>query len=565
MDLLQKNKAKISDLIAQTFDLIQARYSMSNQLFTVASVWGQIVFVLDNLAQFILFFIEDSITELNINQATRESSIYGLATLAGHNPTRAISAKGEVGITWNGRSFENIGGSAILVPNYAQLNCVNNGKTYFLKLPQEYIRLNLEPGAKIIASVFEGRRNTNQYTATGNLLQSYNISSRGTSGIENFEVEVKVNGETWRRYDSLYDIPRNGNGYIVKSSLVSGIDIFFGTVDFGFPPPAGAIIEVTYLESSGAFGNIQVEDSSQVIMRFNSDGTDLFGNSVTLVDVLQVACSIAPQLGANQEPIDLTRLIAPKTSRSFVLANPTNYVTFFEKFGQFSIIEAFTTFDDQYIDDDNIIYLILVPDIQLTLKTNETYFDVPISRFKLTKPQIDRIYQLLDESGQKIVTTVVKILDPLISRYVANVAITIFEGYDPDTVKSQIIDTLSDYFLNIRRRDKIPRSDLIAAIEGIDGIDSVSLYFICEKNEESKTQNPNAPDIGLDEFGDIVIGKDEVIAISGGWEDRNGIYYDYGAGLQNLSSVNIDVRAIVSVTYNTRVNQQLKSSLKIGN
>lgn len=565
MDLLQKNKAKISDLIAQTFDLIQARYSMSNQLFTVASVWGQIVFVLDNLAQFILFFIEDSITELNINQATRESSIYGLATLAGHNPTRAISAKGEVVITWNGRSFENIGGSAILVPNYAQLNCVNNGKTYFLKLPQEYIRLNLEPGAKIIASVFEGRRNTNQYTATGNLLQSYNISSRGTSGIENFEVEVKVNGETWRRYDSLYDIPRNGNGYIVKSSLVSGIDIFFGTVDFGFPPPAGAIIEVTYLESSGAFGNIQVEDSSQVIMRFNSDGTDLFGNSVTLVDVLQVACSIAPQLGANQEPIDLTRLIAPKTSRSFVLANPTNYVTFFEKFGQFSIIEAFTTFDDQYIDDDNIIYLILVPDIQLTLKTNETYFDVPISRFKLTKPQIDRIYQLLDESGQKIVTTVVKILDPLISRYVANVAITIFEGYDPDTVKSQIIDTLSDYFLNIRRRDKIPRSDLIAAIEGIDGIDSVSLYFICEKNEESKTQNPNAPDIGLDEFGDIVIGKDEVIAISGGWEDRNGIYYDYGAGLQNLSSVNIDVRAIVPVTYNTRVNQQLKSSLKIGN
>lgn len=565
MDLLQKNKAKISDLIAQTFDLIQARYSMSNQLFTVASVWGQIIFVLDNLSQFILFFIEDSITELNINQATRESSIYGLASLAGHNPTRSISAKGEVVVTWNGRSFENIGGSAILVPNYAQLNCVNNGKTYFLKLPQEYIRLNLEPGAKIIASIFEGRRNTNQYTATGNLLQSYNISSRGTSGIENFEIEVKVNGETWRRYDSFYDIPRNGNGYMVKSSLISGIDIFFGTVDFGFPPPAGSIIEVTYLESSGAFGNIQVEDSSQVIMRFDSDGTDLFGNSVTLADVLQSTCSIAPQLGANQEPIDLTRLIAPKTSRSFVLANPTNYVTFFEKFGQFSIVEAFTTFDDQYIDDDNIIYLILVPDIQLTLKTNETYFDIPVSRFKLTNPQINRIYQLLDESGQKIVTTVVKILDPLISRYVVNVAITVFEGYDPNTIKSQIINTLSDYFLNIRRRDKIPRSDLVAAIEGIEGIDSVSLYFICEKNEESKIQNPNSPDIGLDEFGDIVIGKDEVIAISGGWEDRNGVFYDYGAGLQNLSSVNVDVRSIVPVTYNTRVNQQLKSSLKIGN
>ena len=565
MDLLQKNKAKISDLISQTFDLIQARYSMSNQLFTVASVWGQIIFVLDNLSQFILFFIEDSITELNINQATRESSIYGLSTLAGHNPTRAISAKGEAVITWNGKGFEDVGGSAILIPNNSEIKCTNNGKTYLVKFPQEYLRLNLDPSSKIISSIVEGNIKVNQYTGDGGKLQSYNISSRGTSGIENFEVSVKVNGEEWRKYDSLYDIPRNSKGFIVKSSLISGIDIFFGTVDFGFPPPAGSIIEVTYLESTGAFGNIQVEDASQVLLKFDSDGTDLFGRNLTLTDYIQVTCSIAPQMGANQEPIDLTRLIAPKTSRSFVLANPTNYITFFEKFGQFSIIEAFTTFDDQYLDDDNIIYLILVPDIQLTLKSNETYFDVPLSRFKLTKTQIDRIYQLLDESGQKIVTTVVKVLDPIIVKYVVNIAITIFEGNDPDTIKSEITSILSDYFLNIRRRDKIPRSDLIASIEGIEGIDSVSLYFVGEENEAAKTQSPNSPEIGFDEFGDIVMGKDQIVVISGGWEDRNGIYYNYGASMQTLSSVNIDVRAIVPVTYNTRVNNILKNTIKTGN
>ena len=565
MDLLQKNKAKISDLISQTFDLIQARYGMSDQLFTVASVWGQIIFVLDNLSQFILFFIEDSITELNINTATRESSIYGLSALAGHNPTRAIAAKGEVVITWNGKGFENVGGSAVLVPNNAQLKCINNGKTYLLKLAQEYTRLNLDPASKLIASLVEGTINTNQYTGTGLKLQSYNVSSRGTSSIENFEVDVKVNGESWTKYESLYDIPRNGKGFLVKTSIISGVDIFFGTIDFGLPPGAGSVIEVNYLECTGTSGNVLVEDSTQAIFRFDADGTDLFGASVTLQDVLQVSCSIAPQLGANQESVDLTRLIAPKTSRSFVLANPTNYITFFEKFGQFSIIEAFTTFDDQYLDDDNIIYLILVPDIQLTLKSNETYFDVPLSRFKLTKPQIDRIYQLLDESGQKIVTTVVKVLDPILTRYVVNTAITIFEGYDPDTIKSQIVSILSDYFLNIRRRDKIPRSDLIAAIEGITGIDSVSLYFVGEENEAAKAQNANAPEIGFDEFGDIIMSKDEIVVISGGWEDRNGIYYDYGASMNTLSSVNIDVRSIVPVTYNTRVNNILKSSLKTGN
>jgi hypothetical protein len=565
MDLLSKNRAKISDLLAQTFELIQARYGMSNQLFTVASVWGQIIFVLDNLSQFILFFIEDSITELNINTATRESSIYGLATLAGHNPTRAISAKGEVVIKWNGKGFEDIGGSAVLIPKNSEIKCVNNGKTYILKFPQEYTRLNLDGTSKLICSIVEGTLNVNQYTGNGGKLQSFNVSSRGTSSIENFEVYVKVNGVEWKYYDSLYDIPRNGLGYIVKSSLISGIDIFFGTGDFGLPPAPGSIIEVTYLESSGSSGNLLVDDSSQGIFRFDSDGTDLFGNGVTLADVLQISCTIAPQMGANQEPVDLTRLIAPKTSRSFVLANPTNYITFFEKFGQFSIIEAFTTFDDQYIDDDNVIYLILVPNIQLTLKSNETYFDIPVSRFKLTQPQRDRIMQLLDESGQKIVTTEVKILDPIIKKYVVNISISIFEGNDPDTIKSQIVNTLSNYFLNIRRRDKIPRSDLIAAVEEIEGVDSVSLYFVGEENEAAKAQNPNSPEIGFDEFGDIVMGKDEIVIISGGWEDRNGIFYDLGAGMNTLSSINIDIRSIVPYTYNSRVNNILKSSLKTGN
>ena len=61
------------------------------------------------------------------------------------------------------------------------------------------------------------------------------------------------------------------------------------------------------------------------------------------------------------------------------------------------------------------------------------------------------------------------------------------------------------------------------------------------------------------------MGKDEIVVISGGWEDRNGIYYDYGASMSTLSSVNIDIRSIVPVTYNTRVNSILKSSLNTGN
>ena len=143
--------------------------------------------------------------------------------------------------------------------------------------------------------------------------------------------------------------------------------------------------------------------------------------------------------------------------------------------------------------------------------------------------------------------------------------LAVFEGYDPETIKAQIINICSDYFLNIRRRDKIPRSDLIAAVEGIEGVDSVSLYYISEENELSKTQDPNAEEVGLDEFGDILIGQDEIPVISGGWEDRNGIYYDTGAGTSALSSINIDVRRIVPNTYNAQMNSAFKKSLRTGN
>lgn len=562
MDFLSKNKAKISDLLSETLTLVQNRYSQSAQLFTVASVWGQIIFVLENLVQLVLFFIEDSISELNINQATREASVYGLAALAGHTATRAISAKGEIEIRWNGKNLDDVRGGAVLLPNYAELKCLNNGASYIVKLNSDYVRINLNQNSVVTASIIEGARKTQQFTGTGRFLQSYNISSRGTSNIENFEVEVLVNGREWKRYDSLYDVPRNSAGFIVKNSLISGIDIFFGNFNFGAAPPLGSTIEVNYIESIGSNGNVNVSDAFLALMEFTSDGTDLFGNSVTLKDVLSIQCTIAPQLGASQEPIDLTRILAPKTSRSFVLANPDNYITFFEKFRTFSVIEAFTTFNDNYLDDDNIIYLILVPDINQKLKSNETYFDIALSEFKLTNSQRSSILNLLDESGQMVVTTEVKILDPIISRYVVNIVLTMFEGYDPETVKSEIVSLLSDYFLSIRRRDKIPRSDLIAIIENVAGVDSVSLYFVGENNEKTKKENPESNEIGFDEFGDIIMEKNEIVVISGGWEDRNSIYYDLGADMNKLSSVNIDIRRIVPRTYNTQVNQINKNALK---
>ncbi len=573
MDLFKKNRAKIQDLLQDTLEIIQRRYNQANQLFTVASAWGQILFVLQNLSQLILYFIEDSITELDIRKASRESSIYGLAALTGHNASRSTAARGQVEIIWNGTDATTVGGGAILIPRYAQIKFSNGGVSYVLNFPQEYTRINLNSSSKVSCEILEGSIKTSTFTGNGRSLQSYNVSDRITSAIDNFQVKVFVDSDEWKVYDSLYDIPFNSEGVLVRTGISSGIDIIFGNVNFGKVPPTGSTIQVQYLETLGSGGNINSLEPGKIAFEFSDDGTDSFGNSVSLQEYLKINCTVAPQLGTDKESIELTRILAPKTSRSFVLANPDNYITYFEKFGIFSIIEAFSTFDDQYLDDDNIIYVLLVPDITQKLKSNETYFDIAETEFKLTEFQKNRLLQSIEDSGQKIVTTEVRILDPKISRYVLNILITVFESYDPDTIKGQIIDSISNYFIGIRRRDKIPRSDLISIVESVPGVDSVTLFFISEKNEMYAKSVESLPDtdpkkktvLGLDDFGDILFDKDEIVILTGGWSDRAGLFYDKGADLNKLSSINIDIRKTVPVTYNTEVNMKNKQFIRNSN
>ena len=570
MDLFDKSRAKIDALLAQTLQIVQDRYAQSNQMFTVASAWGQIIFVLQNLTQFIMFFIEDSITELNINTATRENSIYGRAAEVGHIATRAGSAIGEVQLSWNNADTSDVGGNAILIPNKAIIKFIDTGSTYLLNLTQDSIRFNLSKSSNITCQIIQGLEKQAGFTGTGEPLQTYNIAEAFTGSIENNNVSVYVDGILYQNKVSLYDMPYGAKCVMVRTSINQGIDIIFGTGKMGFIPSEGASIVIKYLETQGSSGNIN-GDPTKIRMQFNDDGTDVFGNSVSLNDYLNITCIIAPQLGSNTENVLLTRILAPKTSVSYVLANPDSYIAYFEKFGMFSIIEAFNNINGTYLDDQNIIYVILVPDVTQKLTTSQNYFNLTTSDFTLSSFQKKSILNVIENSGQKIAGTEVKILDPTISRYVINTIITIFEGYDPDTIKSNIVDIFSQYFLSIRRRDIIPRSDLIALVEAIPGVDSVMIFFVSEKNElyQSSIANLSVSDAkrkmikGLNTFGDIVINKDEIIIIAGGWSDSNGVYYDVGADFNKLSSVNIEISSITPVSYNTQINAINKASIKV--
>ena len=101
MNIFRKNNILIDGLLADTYNFLQSTYNQTSNIFTVASAWGQILFVLQNISQLILYFIEDSITELNLEEATRDYSVRSLARISGYDPKRTTASQGEVVISWN--------------------------------------------------------------------------------------------------------------------------------------------------------------------------------------------------------------------------------------------------------------------------------------------------------------------------------------------------------------------------------------------------------------------------------------------------------------------------------
>lgn len=552
MKIFNKVRIQANELYEQVYEFVSQKFEQSGKVFSIASAYGQIIFVLSQLTDMILFFIEDSVNEMNMETASRVQSIQGLARLTGHDATRAIASTGEISFSIS--KIPVMQGDQIIVPNFTRIQCNNNAKIYTLNLIEDQVRLRIGEKKTVSAQVVQGEIFSQNFTGDGGALQSFTVTSRGSVLIDNFFIKVYVNSELWRKYDSIYDIPYEGKGYLIKTGISGGIDLYFGNTYFGKVPPVGSEIRVEYLQTTGEGGNIREGES--ITFKWIDSGYSLTGEEIDLNDYLNTDMTKLITFGSNPEPTSLTRLIAPKTSRSYVFANPDNYIIFLQKFNYFSVVDAYTTFGDQYLDDDNVIYLFLIPDITKRLQNTENYFSIPIQYFSLTDQEEQKVLDTIEDSGSKIVTTVVKIVEPEIKKYVLNISLVIFEGYAQEVIRSSIVSNLSDYFLSLRRRDLIPSSDLVRIIESVDGVDSVNVSFLCEDNEISKKADPTAPIIGLDDMGDIVIGKNELPVIRGGWSDRNGVFYNDGIFDDKAGSVNIVVKRISKQNTNTLLFQQ---------
>lgn len=545
---------------------LRQEHNKSSILFSPASPYGQILSVLENLHQLSFLYLKNTIKQfdLSLPNSNNERIIKNAAILAGHIPGRAVSATGTLKlVVKSGIDLQSeLPGNRITIPNKIRLRNNTNGLDYSTNLGQDSSTYIVNTNSQIYIPIIQGRFRTTTFTGTGNLNQTYQINVDSVERVENFNVEVLVNGEYWEVKKSIWDMIPNEKAVVARTGFNGGLDIIFGNGNFGMMPPLNSTIEVTHLITNGSDGNIFRRTIND--WNFVDDILDGFGNPVDISKVFDVLIFNDINFGSNQESTRFTKNILPIASSNSVLGLPEQYAYQIKKLGVFSHVNAY--------ESNSIVHIVATPNIQLFKNRNADYFNVSTNAFTLDKYEKSKIDRYLKSNGNIQLTKKYRIDSPKLSYYILNVFVIRYSDSNDDSVKSQIIDKVSEYFLNFNRTDRIPKSDLIRELSNINDIHSVDIQFISRRNEDYHKANkqrveekvrlsesslqpslvevdpnyqPNLS-LGLDPvLGDIIFEPEEYPIIRGGWYDRNGVFFSNSLDTSGLKSINIIKKGVV--------------------
>jgi hypothetical protein len=578
-------------------------YKKSNLIFSTSSPSGMILHIQKILFSNNMLYLKNSLNQMDLETTTNERFVRNMVRISGHNPSRSISASGtislklKVGINIQDR----IKGGKIKMKNHVLLRNKSNNLKYTI-ITGDYIDsiYDVNTYSNLLFNIKQGEFEEQVYTGDGEINKSISVVVGREHDIDNFSFSVYYNGIPVKTVNSMYDMLPNEYSCYTKTGFNGGLDIYFGNNDYGFIPDIGSEIKVSYLLTDGMDGNILNNIINDFTVE--DDITDMDGNVLNIENLFNISIFNDINFGVDGESIKYMKSVIPHISRNFVLATPEQFIYHLKRLNMFSKVNAFNQlnennfYNNKYIESfiretfgnnvdidfitdkmtkyfstiyDNQIYLYLVPKIKNYFVDNFNYFNIPFDVFYLDNNEKDKIMNYLKMMGIISITSNVIIIQPKISLYVMNVYIRKYNTDVKDNVKNILINIISDYFINNERFDRIVKSDIIKEIKNkISSIDSVNIEFISKRNEEyhkkgledkskynvledsikvikerkiykSEPYNPNVI-LGIDPVqGDIVVNKDELPILRGGWYDRNGVYYSDIPNIGEMSSINI--------------------------
>lgn len=302
-------------------------------------------------------------------------------------------------------------------------------------------RMAVEVGAR------QGIRKTETFSGTGEPGQTINLS--GTA-VAQGSIRIRIQDQEWIEDLHFQESDAESLHFQSDTDALDKTRIVFGDGVRGIVPTAGVEIEVAYLETLGASGNI---------------GANLVSELLTPVYLYsqQVALTVdnpAPATGGtDRETLEHARKQAPAEVRSLWKAvTKEDYQALAE--GYPGVAKA------QILDVNdcgNIRYY------QVNLAVAPDGGGPPSTLLK------EDLAQYLE--SRKVITVEINLFEPVYRPVVIDAEIFAYAGEDLDLVHSRVEQALEDIFAFDRMSFGVPVhfSDLVSAIDGVRGVSHVNM------------------------------------------------------------------------------------------
>ena len=196
-----------ANIKAEIERFLREEHNKASTLYSPASPYGQILNVLQNLHQLSLLYLKNSIRQFDLSQpnSTNDKIIKNSAIVAGHIPGRAVSATGTLKlVVKSGIDLQaELPGGRITIPNRIRLRNNTNGLDYSTNLGQDSSTYIINTNSQIFIPIIQGKFRTTTLTGQGTKNQTFQINADSSEKVENFNVEVLVNGEFWEQKKSI--------------------------------------------------------------------------------------------------------------------------------------------------------------------------------------------------------------------------------------------------------------------------------------------------------------------------------------------------------------------------
>jgi len=208
------------------------------------------------IANLMLFYLERRVEENYISTAQNKSSILNLVRLINYSPKRVTSAIGTLQF-----SIDPTSSKRIFIPQYTECQTANAVK--FLTIQD----ITIEPNqpSNVVAGI-QGELVELEYAGDGSVDREININD---TAIENdahtryrpfYSFRVLVDGVEWTKVSSFLSSNNTDTHYKLKAELDDTLTVIFGDDVNGKAPESDSTIQIKYIRSNGASGNVYETD-----------------------------------------------------------------------------------------------------------------------------------------------------------------------------------------------------------------------------------------------------------------------------------------------------------------